>query len=207
MGTICPPIVSRRIKLVNIGILGSQDCGKTMTFILFLQYLKKTGNRVVQGNPGGLEPTTTMTLDFVRFTWKSQIHALYGSGGHKTRLTEYYRKYITRAAEKFLCVIDLTLPLEPQFAFYEELFPLPARSVVVNFNKYDTPEGKMRVKKYGAEVVEFFEQHHLPVKEKFVTVAIRGGDDKYLEYNQNCVKSILYLAEKKKEDPFKIWAL
>ncbi len=193
--------------MVNIGILGAQDCGKTMSFILFLQYIKKTGNRVVQGNPGGTEPTTTLTLDFVRFTWKSQIHALYGSGGHKTRLTDYYRKYVIRAADQFLCLIDLTLPLEDQFGFYEELFPLPARHVVVNFNKYDTLEGKMRLKRYEPEVVEFFESNRLPVQGTYVTVAIRDSTEKYLEYNQNCIKAILHLAEKKKEDPFKIWQL
>lgn len=192
--------------MVNIGILGAKDCGKTATFIFFLDFIYQTGNRIVQGNPGGVQKTRTTTVDFIRFSWKSQIHALYGSGGHKDRITEYYRKYVLRATDKYLCMFDLSLPLDDQFEFYKTLFPLETDATVVTYNKYDTPEGKMRLDKYRGEVTRFLADFKVPVKESFVTVAVRTADEaKYREYNQNCVKAILFIVENKKTDPFKIW--
>lgn len=56
--------------MVNIGILGAQDCGKTTVFSYFMDHLTLTGERVLTGAPGGPEKYATETVDFIRFTTK-----------------------------------------------------------------------------------------------------------------------------------------
>ncbi len=197
--------------MTSIGLLGSIDAGKTATFQLFMDYVKKTGHKIIEGNPGGFlgamdaKKTTTLTVDFIRFTWKGQLHTLYGTGGHKKQITEYYRKYVLTTAEQFLIIIDLGEPLKGQFDFIEELMPLSTPSVVVNFNKWDIPKAKENFSNYEPMVKEFLEQHSLRIQEQFLTVALRKKP--YQVENENCIRSILRMCEPREEDPFKIWQL
>jgi signal recognition particle receptor subunit beta len=123
--------------MVNVGILGSQDVGKTSTFLLFMKKVEESGDRILHGVPGGQERDKTLTVDFIRFTWKGFVHVLYGTGGHRLPSVDYYRLWVIRNADRFLCMADLAAPLEPQLEFYRS-FEIPARNVVLSLNKYDT---------------------------------------------------------------------
>jgi len=191
--------------LTSIGLLGTIDAGKTATFVLFMDYVKKTGHKIIQGNPGGIAQNMTLTVDFIRFTWKGQMHTLYGTGGHKKQITEYYRKYVLNTAEQFLVIIDLGEPLKAQLDFFEQLMPLSTQAVTVNYNKWDLPRAKENFGNYEPMVNEFLQQHSLRIAEQFLTVAVRKKP--YQVENENCVRSILRMCEPRAEDPFKIWEL
>jgi hypothetical protein len=115
--------------MVNIGILGTQDCGKTSVFVYFMNHLTNNGEKIISGAPGGPEKYATETVDLIRFTAKGFIHVLYGTGGHKRPITDYYRTFVLRNADKFLCMFDLSIPLDKQFEFYndiEDIYPTVA---------------------------------------------------------------------------------
>ncbi|MHA1168453.1 MAG: GTPase domain-containing protein [Candidatus Hodarchaeales archaeon] len=190
--------------MVNIGILGNMNCGKTASFLLFMKYLEETGSRIIQGVPGGAERDRTETVDFIRFTYKGFVHVLYGTGGHNTRITDYYRLFVLRNADRFLCMFDLSEPLRPQLEFYSTL-DIPTRSVVISLNKYDLAADQFE--KYKEDITNYFSSKLKKlVKEPiFATVAIEAGD-KYKEENKNCLAAVLSLcgfAEAK--DAFDIW--
>jgi hypothetical protein len=108
--------------VVSIGILGGMDCGKTSVFVRFMNSLAESGKeKIIAGSPGGPEMYTTQTVDFIRFTHKGFIHVLYGTGGHTTPITDYYRVYVLRNANRFLAMFDLAIDLEPQLSFYNNL--------------------------------------------------------------------------------------
>jgi len=190
---------------MNIGILGVQDSGKTSVFVLFLSYIRSTGNRIIQGNPGGVEIDKTVTLDFVRFTYKGLYHTLYGTGGHKTHITEYYRKYVLRTAQKFLVVIDMSIPIMPQFVFLNELIDFNNVEVCIVLNKMDLPNSKVNYSENKNLVEKYFIDKKAKIKSIMDSVAIQKP--KYVQENKNAVKSILNLIDYTDEDPFSNWVL
>ncbi|MFW9995933.1 MAG: GTP-binding protein [Candidatus Odinarchaeota archaeon] len=190
--------------MVNIGILGDINCGKTAAFILFMKYLEDSGHRVLHGVPGGAERDRTETVDFIRFTYRGFVHVIYGTGGHKKRITDYYRKYVLRNADRFLCIVDLSEPLESQLEFFDQL-AIPSRSVAICFNKYDLAAEKFET--YRKETVQFFTSKlKKMVKEPvYPTVAIEK-DEEFQTYNQNCLNAILTLCGfEETRDAFEIW--
>jgi signal recognition particle receptor subunit beta len=190
--------------MVNVGILGAMDCGKTSVFAYFMNHISMNGETIISGAPGGPEKYATETVDFIRFTAKGFIHVLYGTGGHKRPITDYYRLFVLRNADRFLCMFDLSTPIEPQIEFFEEM-DIPLKSVLILLNKYDL--GKENFETYKEKIQEYFVDNKKKlIKAIYPTVAIEYKDtDEYLEYNHNCVKAILDLCEFDKESAFDLW--
>ncbi|MHA2295613.1 MAG: hypothetical protein ACXAEU_23390 [Candidatus Hodarchaeales archaeon] len=190
--------------MVNIGILGNMNCGKTACFLLFIRFLEASGHRVLHGVPGGSERDHTETVDFIRFTYRGFVHVLYGTGGHKQRITDYYRKYVLRNADRFLCIIDLSEPLKPQLDFIKNL-DIPTRSIALILNKYDV--GKENYKSYKNKTIQFFtaKLNKLVKEPVYPTVAIEAGEE-FKEQNQNCLNGVLSLCGfEEPRDAFEIW--
>ncbi len=180
--------------MVNIGILGYINTGKTSLLNLFRSKLSERGGNVLGGQLGGSDQGSTVTVDFIRFISTDQsdrgVHTLYGTGGHRHRITDYYRSYVIRNSEVFICMFDLSIDLEPQLAFYKTL-DLPVRSLTLVFNKVDLADTP-HVTQFIEKTVEFFinEKKKL-IREQFVTCAIPKNH--YEQYNENAVNSVLFL--------------
>ena len=190
--------------MVNVGILGDMDCGKTSVFVRFMNSLAATNEKIIAGSPGGPEMYTTQTVDFIRFTHRGFIHVLYGTGGHTTPITDYYRVYVLRNANRFLCMFDLSTGLEKQLDFYKNL-EIPTKQVTIFLNKYDL--AKENYTEYKDSVEDFFinEQKKL-IKEILPTVAIKVEDNQFKTETQNCLKGILDLCEFDKDaSAFDVW--
>ena len=190
--------------MVNVGILGTMDCGKTSVFVSFMNSLAASDEKILAGAPGGPEMYTTQTVDFIRFTSKGFIHVLYGTGGHQTPITDYYRVYVLRNANRFLCMFDLSGDLQEQLKFYNE-FEIPTRQVVIYLNKYDlAPEN---FKNYQEKVSSYFiDEKKKLVKGIFPTVELKGAGEEYEEYQQNCLNGILSLCEFDRDaSAFDVW--
>jgi signal recognition particle receptor subunit beta len=190
--------------VVNVGILGDMDCGKTSVFVRFMNSLAASNEKIIAGSPGGPEMYTTQTVDFIRFTHKGFIHVLYGTGGHTTPITDYYRVYVLRNANRFLCMVDLSIDLDKQLAFYQNL-EIPTRQVTIFLNKFDLAGEKYD--EYKDQVEDFFinEQKKL-IKEILPTVAIKVEDGQFKNETQNCLKGILELCDFDKDtSAFDVW--
>ncbi|MFX0183442.1 MAG: GTPase domain-containing protein [Candidatus Hodarchaeota archaeon] len=189
--------------MVNIGILGPMNCGKTSVFVNFMNSIASAEEKIIAGAPGGPEMYTTQTVDFIRFSWKGFIHVLYGTGGHKTPITDYYRVYVLRNANRFVCMFDLSEPLEEQLEFYEGL-EIPSRQVSIYLNKYDL--ASENIEKYRADIEDFFRNEQKKIiKDSLVTVAIKKAPE-FEEYRQNCLSGILSLCEFDQEgSAFDVW--
>ncbi|MHA1975399.1 MAG: GTPase domain-containing protein [Candidatus Hodarchaeales archaeon] len=190
--------------MVNVGILGDMDCGKTSVFVRFMNSLAASNEKIIAGSPGGPEMYTTQTVDFIRFTHKGFIHVLYGTGGHTTPITDYYRVYVLRNANRFLCMVDLSIDLDKQLAFYQNL-EIPTRQVTIFLNKFDLAGEKYD--EYKDQVEDFFinEQKKL-IKEILPTVAIKVEDGQFKNETQNCLKGILELCDFDKDtSAFDVW--
>jgi hypothetical protein len=152
-----------------------------------------TDEKIIAGAPGGPEMYTTQTVDFIRFTSKGFIHVLYGTGGHQTPITDYYRLYVLRNANRFLAMFDLSVDIDEQLAFYRT-FEIPTRQVIIYLNKYDLAED--HYEEYKEKVNSFFiDERKKLVKNIYPTVAIKTEDKKYDQYQKNCLKGILDLCE------------
>jgi hypothetical protein len=191
--------------VVSIGILGGMDCGKTSVFVRFMNSLAESGKeKIIAGSPGGPEMYTTQTVDFIRFTHKGFIHVLYGTGGHTTPITDYYRVYVLRNANRFLAMFDLAIDLEPQLSFYNNL-DIPTNQISILLNKYDLASDKFE--SYKEQATSFFinEKRKL-VKEVLPTVAIKVENDQFKDETSNCLKGILNLCEFDKDaSSFDVW--
>ncbi|MHA1994639.1 MAG: GTPase domain-containing protein [Candidatus Hodarchaeales archaeon] len=190
--------------MVNVGILGDMDCGKTSVFVRFMNSLAATNEKIIAGSPGGPEMYTTQTVDFIRFTHRGFIHVLYGTGGHTTPITDYYRVYVLRNANRFLCMFDLAIDLAKQLEFYKNL-EIPTKQVTIFLNKYDL--AKENYDEYKEKVEDFFinEQKKL-IKGIFPTVAIKVEDNQFKAETHNCLKGILDLCEFDKDaSAFDVW--
>ncbi|MHA2390111.1 MAG: GTPase domain-containing protein [Candidatus Hodarchaeales archaeon] len=190
--------------MVNVGILGDMDCGKTSVFVRFMNSLAATNEKIIAGSPGGPEMYTTQTVDFIRFTHRGFIHVLYGTGGHTTPITDYYRVYVLRNANRFLCMFDLAIDLAKQLEFYKNL-EIPTKQVTIFLNKYDL--AKENYEEYKEKVEDFFinEQKKL-IKEILPTVAIKVEGNQFKTETQNCLKGILALCEFDKDaSAFDVW--
>jgi tRNA U34 5-carboxymethylaminomethyl modifying GTPase MnmE/TrmE len=190
--------------MVNIGILGDMDCGKTSVFVRFMNSLANSNEKILTGAPGGPEMYTTQTVDFIRFTHKGFIHVLYGTGGHTTPITDYYRVYVLRNANRFLCMFDLSVDLEQQLAFYENL-DIPTKQLTVYLNKFDLAADNYS--EYKQQIEDFFiNQKKKLIKEILPTVAVKVDEDKHKIETKNCIKGILDLCEFDKDaSAFNVW--
>lgn len=190
--------------MVNVGILGDMNCGKTSVFVRFMNSLAATNEKIIAGSPGGPEMYTTQTVDFIRFTHRGFIHVLYGTGGHTTPITDYYRVYVLRNANRFLCMFDLSIDLDRQLGFYKNL-EIPTKQVTIFLNKFDLAGDKFD--EYKETVEDFFiNKHKKLIKEILPTVAIKVEDNQYKKETQNCLKGILDLCEFDKDaSAFDVW--
>ena len=190
--------------MVNIGILGDMDCGKTSVFVRFMNSLADSNEKILTGAPGGPEMYTTQTVDFIRFTHKGFIHVLYGTGGHTTPITDYYRVYVLRNANRFLCMFDLSVDLEQQLSFYENL-DIPTKQLTVYLNKFDLAADNFS--EYKEQIEDFFiNQKRKLIKEILPTVAVKVEENEYKIETKNCIKGILDLCEFDKDaSAFNVW--
>jgi tRNA U34 5-carboxymethylaminomethyl modifying GTPase MnmE/TrmE len=179
--------------MVNIGILGNMNCGKTSVFVHFMNSLTSVDEKILAGAPGGPEMYTTQTVDFIRFTFKGFIHVLYGTGGHRNPVVDYYRVFVLRNANRFLCMFNLDEDIDTQLEFYRQ-FEIPTRQVIVYLNKYDL--GSENFDEFQEKVSSFFidEQKKL-IKDIFPTVALKSAEKEFDKYKQNCLTGILSLCE------------
>ena len=190
--------------MVNIGILGDMNCGKTSVFVRFMNSLTESNEKILTGAPGGPEMYTTQTVDFIRFTHKGFIHVLYGTGGHTTPITDYYRIYVLRNANRFLCMFDLSEELEKQLTFYENL-DIPTKQVSIYLNKYDLASDNFS--NYKEQIEDFFiNKKQKLIKEVLPTVAVKVEGNEYKKETKNCLKGILDLCEFDKDaSAFNVW--
>ena len=181
------------------------NCGKTSVFVRFMNSLVESGKeKIIAGAPGGPEMYTTQTVDFIRFTHKGFIHVLYGTGGHTTPITDYYRVYVLRNANRFLAMIDLSIDLESQLAFYDRI-EIPSTQISILLNKFDLASHNFDL--YKEQVESFFinEKRKL-IKEILPTVAIKVDDNQYKTETNNCLHGILNLCEFDKDaSSFDVW--
>ncbi|MHA2111381.1 MAG: hypothetical protein ACW98W_07850 [Candidatus Hodarchaeales archaeon] len=56
--------------MVNVGILGDMDCGKTSVFVRFMNSLANSNEKILTGAPGGPEMYTTQTVSCVIRNWR-----------------------------------------------------------------------------------------------------------------------------------------
>ena len=190
--------------MVNVGILGDMNCGKTSVFVRFMNSLAVTNEKIISGSPGGPEMYTTQTVDFIRFTHRGFIHVLYGTGGHTTPITDYYRVYVLRNANRFLCMFDLSIDLDRQLKFYETL-QIPTKQVTIFLNKFDLANDNYD--EYKEKIEDFFinTQKKL-IKYILPTVAIKVEDGQFQKETQNCLTGILDLCEFDKDaSAFDVW--
>ncbi|MHA1947890.1 MAG: GTPase domain-containing protein [Candidatus Hodarchaeales archaeon] len=190
--------------MVNVGILGDMDCGKTSVFVRFMNSLANSNEKILTGAPGGPEMYTTQTVDFIRFTHKGFIHVLYGTGGHTTPITDYYRVYVLRNANRFLCMFDLSVDLEQQLSFYENL-DIPTKQLSIYLNKFDLAADNFS--EYKEQIEDFFiNQKKKLIKEILPTVAVKVEENEYKIETKNCIKGILDLCEFDKDaSAFNVW--
>ncbi len=190
--------------MVNVGILGDMDCGKTSVFVRFMNSLADSNEKILTGAPGGPEMYTTQTVDFIRFTHKGFIHVLYGTGGHTTPITDYYRVYVLRNANRFLCMFDLSVDVEQQLAFYENL-DIPTKQLTIYLNKFDLAPDNYP--EYKEQIEDFFiNQKKKLIKEILPTVAVKVEGDKHKIETKNCIRGILDLCEFDKDSSaFNVW--
>ncbi|MFX0084481.1 MAG: GTP-binding protein [Candidatus Hodarchaeota archaeon] len=179
--------------MVNVGILGNMNCGKTSVFVHFMNSLTSVDEKILTGAPGGPEMYTTQTVDFIRFTYKGFIHVLYGTGGHRNPVVDYYRVFVLRNANRFLCMFDLNEDINTQLEFYRQ-FEIPTKQVAVYLNKYDLASNNFD--EFQSKISSFFidEQKKL-IKDIFPTVALKSADKEFDKYKQNCLTGILSLCE------------
>jgi len=170
----------------------------------FLEILAESNEKILTGAPGGPEMYTTQTVDFIRFTYKGFIHVLYGTGGHTTPITDYYRVYVLRNANRILCMFDLSGDLEQQLAFYENL-DIPPRQITIYLNKYDLAADNYS--EYKEQIEDFFiNKKKKLIKELLPTVAAKVEGDEYKKETKNCIKGILDLCEFDKDSSaFNVW--
>ena len=190
--------------MVNVGILGDMDCGKTSVFVRFMNSLANSNEKILTGAPGGPEMYTTQTVDFIRFTHKGFIHVLYGTGGHNTPITDYYRVYVLRNANRFLCMFDLSVDIEQQLSFYENL-DIPTKQLSIYLNKFDLAADNFS--EYKEQIEDFFiNQKKKLIKEILPTVAVKVEENEYKIETKNCIKGILDLCEFDKDaSAFNVW--
>ena len=190
--------------MVNVGILGDMDCGKTSVFVRFMNSLANSNEKILTGAPGGPEMYTTQTVDFIRFTHKGFIHVLYGTGGHTTPITDYYRVYVLRNANRFLCMFDLSVDLEQQLSFYENL-DIPTKQLSIYLNKFDLAADNFS--EYKEQIEDFFiNQKKKLIKEILPTVAVKVEENEYKIETKNCIEGILDLCEFDKDaSAFNVW--
>jgi len=182
--------------MVNIGILGYVNVGKTTLFNLFRKKLAERGGNILGGQLGGSKQGNTVTTDFIRFVPAEPqadsgvVHTLYGTGGHRHQITDYYRSFVIRNSDVFICMFDLSIDLEPQLAFYDTI-ELPVSSIALVFNKYDLAK-EQKIPLFIKKTVDFFvnEKKKL-IRQQFITCAIPRCQ--YAEYNENAVNSVLVL--------------
>lgn len=195
----------REFKMVNIGILGAQDCGKTTVFAYFMDHLNLSGEKILSGAPGGEIKYATETVDFIRFTYKGFIHVLYGTGGHRRPVTDYYRNFVLRNADRFLCMFDLSESIDKQLDFYNN-FEISSRNVLIFLNKYDliNPDN---FSEFEDTISDYFKTNRKKtILNLLPTVGLENAqEEKFDQYNQNCLTGIFSLCENKKLEAFKVW--
>jgi hypothetical protein len=166
--------------------------------------LAESNEKILTGAPGGPEMYTTQTVDFIRFTHKGFIHVLYGTGGHTTPITDYYRVYVLRNANRFLCMFDLSIDLDQQLTFYENL-DIPTKQLTIYLNKFDLAADNFS--EYKEQIEDFFiNQKKKLIKEILPTVAVKVEENEYKIETKNCIKGILDLCEFDKDaSAFNVW--
>jgi len=176
--------------LVNIGLLGYQNVGKTSLFTLF----KETkGVKVLTGQFGSSKEGHTVTMDFIRFTHEGKMHSLFGTGGHEWRLTQYYRNYVLKNADNFVCMFDLSASLKLQLEFFQQLKILgnPKGKLVIALNKYDLAKEENVVESFKKAIEESRFISTIKTVEILPTVAVLKNG--YKKLNENAVKAVLLL--------------
>jgi len=184
--------------MVTIGLIGTQDCGKTSLYLLFEKFGEKFGCKFVGWKYTDSKKefipnksSVTVTLDFLRFSWKGNIHTLYGTGGHLNRITDYYRLFVLRNAERFLCMIDLSEGVESQLDFFKAIH-IPSETIVLAFNKYDI--GGDNLKTFDEVITRYFnELQQKTIQNKFTTVSIEKNG--FETYNENAIRAVLSLCD------------
>jgi len=163
-----PPLRKTVVNMVNIGILGYASVGKTSLFNLFRKIFEERGGNILGGQLGGAKKGNT----------------------HRHRITDYYRSFVIRNSDVFICMFDLSIDLEPQLTFYEQ-FELPVRSIVLVFNKFDLAEEPI-VEHFIDQTEDFFvNKKKKLIFNRYITCAIPKSQ--YALYNENAVNSVLIL--------------
>lgn len=169
-----------------LALIGDKDVGKTSFLILFSKAFRIMGE-VEGGKLGGNISGSTDTLDFLNFAYNGRIYTLYGTGGDRTRITDYYRKKVVSTASKFILVIDATRSIREQTQFLKDI-GFVGRRVVLCINKVDLVD-KDKISQIKDEIISELERINIAPTKIFETVALEKKG--FEQENKNIVNAVL----------------
>ncbi len=205
--------------MVNIGLLGDISAGKTSILRLFVRYLKVGDIEQVKGGqkctvvktdfsgeatvPGGdkedrLNQKETKTIHPNRVVFREaksgRAHTIFAPGGDRARsVIRMGIITISRIATQIIAVFSCDRPLEKQFEFFRDVRFFPD-NIFVCINKIDLIEedAEKKVQEAKTEIVDFFKQRKITIKEFFITCAeaVKGFED-IQTYNDRTAEMIL----------------
>ncbi|MHA1821261.1 MAG: hypothetical protein ACTSVC_12360 [Promethearchaeota archaeon] len=207
--------------MVNIGILGNVNVGKTTILRLFVKYVKEDLINKVEGgvpceivktdfsgesvqNPESAEKgTKTITPNKVVFkeVESGKNHALFAPGGDKERpVIKMGIITISRIAREIITVVAADQPLKEQFEFFDEIRHFP-KSIIVTFNKWDLVKKEDREKLLNdlkEKVTEYFRKRKIEIRD-FYTTCAEDEIPNSKQLNDNVCKMILDIALNSKD--------
>ncbi len=211
--------------MVNIGLLGDISAGKTSILRLFVKYLKVGDIEKVKGGqkctivktdfsgeatvPGGskedrLNQKETKPIHPNRVVFREdksgRAHTIFAPGGDRARsVIRMGIITISRIATQIIAVFSCDRPLEKQFEFFRDVRFFPD-NIFVCINKIDLIEKdpEKKVEEAKTEIVDFFKQRKISIKEFFITCAesVKGFED-VQTYNDRTAEMILEITTDK----------
>jgi Ni2+-binding GTPase involved in maturation of urease and hydrogenase len=205
--------------MVNIGLLGDISAGKTSILRLFVRYLKVGDIEKVKGGqkltivktdfsgeatvPGGdkedrLNQKETKTIHPNRVVFREdksgKAHTIFAPGGDSSRsVIRMGIITISRIATQIIAVFSCDRSIEKQFNFFRDVRFFPD-NIFVCINKIDLIEedAEKKVEAAKAEIIDFFKQRKISVKDFFITCAetVPGFED-VQTYNDRTAEMIL----------------
>ncbi len=205
--------------MVNIGLLGDISAGKTSILRLFVRYLKVGDIEKVKGGqkltivktdfsgeatvPGGakedrLNQKETKTIHPNRVVFREdksgRAHTIFAPGGDASRsVIRMGIITISRIATQIIAVFSCDRSIEKQFKFFRDVRFFPD-NIFVCINKIDLIEedAEKKVEAAKAEIIDFFKQRKISVKDFFITCAetVPGFED-VQTYNDRTAEMIL----------------
>ena len=198
--------------MVNVGLMGDINVGKTTLLKLFVDYVEKQEIGEIEGGApckvvrkdfsgeskitiDGEDTDITISPNKVVFKNKStnKSHTLFAPGGHiKRGVVKMGIITISRVARQIVVLIDVSRDLKSQLSFFNDVRYLP-NELNVCFNKVDllnVTEVENKIKAYESEIIAFFAKKKIKVKSFYRTCGLRDMNG-MTEFNENVARMLL----------------